>query len=179
MSFIAPILPDNAPFSPLQRAWLDGYLAALFADAAAPTPSTLVPQPKPQPQPTQAEAEDFPWHDPALPLDDRLALAAARPIEHRLMAAMGQLDCGQCGYLCRSYAEAIARGDEKQLSRCVPGGKATSRALKELLSGLGDPAFQQPLMDQPVFLRRKNMRSNRQIVVVTVYQLERKHDRLE
>jgi sulfite reductase (NADPH) flavoprotein alpha-component len=140
MSFIAPILPDNAPFSPLQRAWLDGYLAALFADAAAPTPSTLVPQPKPQPQPTQAEAEDFPWHDPALPLDDRLALAAARPIEHRLMAAMGQLDCGQCGYLCRSYAEAIARGEEAQLTRCVPGGKATSRALKELLSGIGDPA---------------------------------------
>src|SRR5690349_4069253 len=140
MSFIAPILPDNAPFSPLQRAWLDGYLAALFADAGAPRPTTLAPQPEPQPQPAQAEAEDFPWHNPALPLDDRLALAAARPIEHRLMAAMGQLDCGQCGYLCRSYAEAIARGEEAQLTRCVPGGKATSRALKELLSGIGDPA---------------------------------------
>ena len=34
MSFIAPILPDNAPFSPPQRAWLDGYLAGLFGDAA-------------------------------------------------------------------------------------------------------------------------------------------------
>jgi sulfite reductase (NADPH) flavoprotein alpha-component len=101
MSFIAPILPDNSPFSPLQRAWLDGYLAALFADEA-PAPSVIAPQP----QASQAEAEDFPWHDPALPLDDRLALAAAQPIEHRLMAAMGQLDCGQCGYLCRSYAEA-------------------------------------------------------------------------
>src|SRR5437867_2098311 len=30
MSFIAPILPDNAPFTPLQRAWLDGFLAGLF-----------------------------------------------------------------------------------------------------------------------------------------------------
>src|SRR5205085_12562548 len=67
-------------------------------------------------------------------------LAAAQPIEHRLMAAMGQLDCGQCGYLCRCYAEAIARGEEAQLTRCVPGGKATSRALKELLAGIGDPA---------------------------------------
>jgi sulfite reductase (NADPH) flavoprotein alpha-component len=139
MSFIAPILPDNSPFSPLQRAWLDGYLAALFADEA-PAPGVIAPLPEPEPQPTQAEAEDFPWHDPALPLDDRLALAAAGPIEHRLMAAMGQLDCGQCGYLCRSYAEAIARGEEAQLTRCVPGGKATSRALKELLPGIGDPA---------------------------------------
>src|SRR5436305_10608945 len=144
MSFIAPILPDNSPCSPWQRAWLDGYLAALFADEATPRPNTIAPrgepQSQPQPQPTQAEAEDFPWHDPALPLDDRLALAAARPIEHRLMAAMGQLDCGQCGYLCRSYAEAIAGGEEAQLTRCVPGGKATSRALKELLAGIGDPA---------------------------------------
>ena len=143
MSFIAPILPDNSPFSPLQRAWLDGYLAALFADEATPRPNTIAPQGEPQSQPQpqriQAEAEDFPWHDPALPLDDRLALAAAQPIEHRLMAAMGQLDCGQCGYLCHSYAEAIARGEEKQLTRCVPGGKATSRALKELLAGTGTP----------------------------------------
>ena len=56
------------------------------------------------------------------------------------MAAMAQLDCGQCGYLCRSYAEAIARGEEAQLTRCVPGGKATSRALKELLSRIDDSA---------------------------------------
>src|ERR1051326_5110989 len=111
MSFIAPILPDNAPFSPLQRAWLDGYLAALFADAAAPRPILLAPPPEPRPPPTQAEAADFPRPDPAragagafpwraraLPREEPPALAAARPIEHRLMAAMAQLDCGQCGY---------------------------------------------------------------------------------
>jgi sulfite reductase (NADPH) flavoprotein alpha-component len=50
------------------------------------------------------------------------------------MAAMAQLDCGQCGYLCQTYSEAIARGDEKSLSRCVPGGKETSRMLKELMA---------------------------------------------
>ena len=50
------------------------------------------------------------------------------------MAAMAQLDCGQCGYLCQTYAEAIARAEEKSLSRCVPGGKATSRKLKELIA---------------------------------------------
>src|SRR5262249_44409631 len=139
MSFITPILPDNAPFTPLQRAWLDGYLAALFGDEATvlstgraeatvvvPSPDTLLPA-----------ARDVPWHDPALPLEERLALAADLSVEQKLMAAMGQLDCGQCGYLCQSYAQAIARGDETQLTRCVPGGKGTSRALKELLAGTG------------------------------------------
>src|SRR5437667_844693 len=53
------------------------------------------------------------------------------------MAAMAQLDCVQCGYLCHTYAETIARGEEKSLTRCLPGGKATSRKLKELIgSGL-------------------------------------------
>lgn len=137
MSFIAPILPDNAPFSSVQRAWLDGYLAGLFGhDAAASENPAAAEHPAAPPS-----SEDFPWHDPALPLDERLALAAGAPIEQRLMAAMGQLDCGQCGYLCRSYAEAIARGEENRLTRCVPGGKATSRALKELLAGTGNPAL--------------------------------------
>jgi sulfite reductase (NADPH) flavoprotein alpha-component len=49
------------------------------------------------------------------------------------MAAMAQQDCGQCGYLCKSYAEAIATGAEKALNRCVPGGKETARMVKELL----------------------------------------------
>ena len=73
-------------------------------------------------------------------LDERLALAAGQPTERVLMAAMAQLDCGQCGYLCQTYAEAIARGEEKRLARCVPGGKATSRALKDLLAGAAHPA---------------------------------------
>jgi sulfite reductase (NADPH) flavoprotein alpha-component len=56
------------------------------------------------------------------------------------MAAMAQLDCGQCGYLCESYAAAIAGGAETSLGRCVPGGKATSRALKELFAKFSSPA---------------------------------------
>lgn len=141
MSFIAPILPDNAPFSALQRAWLDGYLAALLGDGAvlANPAAALSTESAPATVPAPSETQDFPWHDPALPLDERLALAAARPIAQQLMAAMGQLDCGQCGYLCHSYAEAIARGEETRLARCVPGGKATSRALKELLGTVRNP----------------------------------------
>jgi sulfite reductase (NADPH) flavoprotein alpha-component len=132
MSFITPILPENAPFSSLQRAWLDGYLAGLFGEGDAPDPVNV---PTPQPN-ADTGAEDFPWHDPTLTLEERLALAEGRPAMQRLMSATAQLDCGQCGYLCHSYAEAIANGAEKQLTRCVPGGKATSRALKELLTSL-------------------------------------------
>src|SRR6185437_7683654 len=87
------------------------------------------------------EAEEFPWHDPALALDERLRLAADQPLERQLMATMAQLDCGQCGYLCRSYAEAIASGAEPSLARCVPGGKETARALKELVASPTVPAI--------------------------------------
>lgn len=125
MSFIAPRLPENAPFSPLQRAWLDGYLAALLGGGKTePTPASQ----------TAPEPEEFPWHDPGLPIDDRLALAAGRQPERVLMAAMAQTDCGQCGYLCRSYAEAIASGAEADLGRCAPGGRTTARKLKELVA---------------------------------------------
>ena len=58
----------------------------------------------------------------------------------RMMAAMGQLDCGQCGYLCKTYAEAIATGTEKDLTRCVPGGKPTAKLLKVLIAEAPPPA---------------------------------------
>ena len=144
MSFIAPLLPDSAPFSPLQRAWIDGYIAGLFGDPRAGIPAAAA-TPRPEAaQPAPAEAEDFPWHDPTLSLEERLALAEARAPARRLMAAMAQLDCGQCGYLCQTYAEAVASGAEKQLTRCVPGGKATSRALKALLASLDAPPAASP-----------------------------------
>jgi sulfite reductase (NADPH) flavoprotein alpha-component len=69
-----------------------------------------------------------------------MALAAGRRPERVLMAAMAQTDCGQCGYSCRGYAEAIASGAEGNIGRCAPGGKATSRKLKELLAQIAVPA---------------------------------------
>ncbi len=51
-----------------------------------------------------------------------------------MMAATAQLDCGQCGYLCQSYTEALAEGREASTSLCVPGGKATARLLKQFLA---------------------------------------------
>ena len=118
-----PLIPDSAPFSPVQRAWLNGFLAGLYGGAAE-----NMSQPAPQ------EEEDFPWHDPALGMDERLKLAEGRPQPRRLMAAMAQLDCGQCGYVCQTYAEALAKGEEASLGLCVPGGKATQKMLKALLA---------------------------------------------
>lgn len=119
-----PLIPQSAPFTAEQRAWLNGFLAGLYGGAASPGGAAPTAEPESE--------EDFPWHDPALPLDERLSMAAGKPQSRRLMAAMAQLDCGQCGYVCQTYAEAIASGAEGSLSLCVPGGKATQKALKAL-----------------------------------------------
>ncbi len=140
-----PLLPESAPFNPAQRAWLNGFFAGLLgvgpedggigigAGAAA---LALAPEAAQSHAVAETE-EDLPWHDPALPIEERLELAEGRPLDRRLMAAMAQLDCGACGYLCKTYSQAIARGEEKDLKRCTPGGKETARKLKELVAAHG------------------------------------------
>ncbi len=122
------LLPENAPFSQPQRAWLNGFFAGLLGleqltSGAASAPAAV---------PVEEEI-DTPWHDPAMPLADRMALAEGKPLKWQLMAAMGQLDCGQCGLLCDAYAGEIAAGRESDISKCVPGGKATAKTIKLLL----------------------------------------------
>src|SRR5262249_6741037 len=41
-------------------------------------------------------------------------------------AAMGQQDCGQCGYSCQDYSDAIVSKKEERLNLCVPRGKETT-----------------------------------------------------
>lgn len=127
-----PHLPENAPFDEEQRAWLNGYIAALLTgvdeapageDAAAPAGAAA------------QGAPDEPWHDPSLSLQERLGLAEGRPLADRLMAATANEDCGACGYDCRSYAEALADGTETDTTLCAPGGNDTRRQLKALLKG--------------------------------------------
>lgn len=138
-----PVLPDNAPFTPTQRAWLNGFFAGVLSLEAVPTAGPAGPEAMnslqredarvgAQDQVAADQGEEFPWHDAALPIDERLELAQGRPVEQQMMAAMAQLDCGTCGYLCRTYAQAIVRGDERSLTRCTPGGRETARKLKEL-----------------------------------------------
>jgi sulfite reductase (NADPH) flavoprotein alpha-component len=128
MAMQLELIPENAPFSSEQRAWLNGFFAGLLSLEQLGAQGAA--------QPLQAE-EDYPWHDPAIELEERMKLAEGRPFELKLMAAMGQLDCGQCGYLCKSYAEVIMRGEETDLTLCVPGGRPTAKKLKELVAEAG------------------------------------------
>lgn len=141
-----PVLPDTAPFSADQRAWLNGFFAGLLslddARTLAVAPGDL------GTGATQAitgdgdDGED-PWHDPALPMAERMELAEGRPLRRRVYAAMAQQDCGQCGYLCEAYAEALIAGEEPRQNLCVPGGKETSRMLKRLFEDIEDAPIAQ------------------------------------
>jgi len=128
------MIPDSAPFSPEQRAWLNGFFAGLLSlDRKAGAAALDGPMPDAAAKAVTGEDDGAPWHDAAMPIAERMALAHARPLPRRLFAAMAQQDCGQCGYLCETYSAAIASGEEKRLNLCVPGGKETSRMLRRLL----------------------------------------------
>lgn len=146
---MSSFIPESAPFNEEQRAWLNGFFAGLMgvqagtstADAltAAGFASDAIGGSVAVAE--EEEDEDFAWHDSALPIVDRMTLAEGKPLKRKLMAAMAQLDCGSCGYLCQTYAEAIASGDEANLTLCSPGGKETKQMIKRLLkNGEGDAA---------------------------------------
>ena len=163
MAYVAPIIPDNAPFDAQQRAWLNGLLAGLLGPGASTIALNGVALPIADAVMAASDGDDpneeFPWHDTALDMDARMALAEGKPLERRLMAAMAQMDCGQCGYECRTYAEAIVAGSETALGKCQPGGKPTARMLKELLeSGDAGPAPAAPVAAPAAVPGRSTMR---------------------
>ena len=126
------IIPADAPFSDAQRSWLNDFLAGFLkldcATALTPVEGAAVVGA------TGGDGDDgeAPWHDQTLPIADRMQLAAGRPLRRRMMAAMAQQDCGQCGYNCNDYSEALASKSELRLNLCAPGGKETARMLKQL-----------------------------------------------
>jgi sulfite reductase (NADPH) flavoprotein alpha-component len=122
----AIFLPENAPFTPEQRSWLNGFFAGLIAldgASAVPLPSMV---------PGEQDDGEAPWHDQTIPLPERMKLAEGRPLRRRMMAAMAQKDCGQCGYNCADYADTLFARKEARLNLCVPGGKETARMLRTL-----------------------------------------------
>jgi sulfite reductase (NADPH) flavoprotein alpha-component len=144
---IPSLIPDSAPFSPEQRTWLNGFFAGLLSLDGGVNPLTAAEaaallqngSAAPTARGPLDDADDgqAPWHDPAMPLGDRMQLAESRPLRRRMMAAMGQQDCGQCGYNCEDYANAIFLKSEERLNLCVPGGKETARTLKALYAEFG------------------------------------------
>ncbi|HEU4522135.1 MAG TPA: NADH-quinone oxidoreductase subunit C [Thermoanaerobaculia bacterium] len=89
-------------------------LASVVADTAKPT-------------------EDAPWHNPDLALPERMKMAEKGSLKDKLFAAMAQTDCTACGWDCEGYAEAIAKGETKDLTLCVPGEQETESMLKKLM----------------------------------------------
>ncbi|HWE75989.1 MAG TPA: sulfite reductase subunit alpha [Stellaceae bacterium] len=146
---IPSLIPESAPFSAEQRTWLNGFFAGFLSLDGGVNPLS--------PEETTALLGDVmgggapaadgpfndgddgqaPWHDTAIALPERMQLADKRPLRRRLMAAMGQQDCGQCGYSCEDYANAIALKSEERLNLCIPGGKETTRMVKALYAELG------------------------------------------
>ena len=143
------LIPPSAPFSPEQQAWLNGFFAAVLAADGAPAPLSAADNAALAPPTSQAEAladnDAAPWHDPSLPISERMTMADGRPPALRLMAAMAQQDCGQCGYNCADYANALFLKREERLTLCAPGGKDTARMLKalaaEIAPGVAAPAI--------------------------------------
>jgi len=134
------ILPENAPFTPAQRAWLNGFFAGYLGldrsgvKALSPEENAAVIAGVSTPAAAPAGDDDgeAPWHDQTMPMDERMKLAEGRPLARRMMAAMAQQDCGQCGSSCAEYSASIAARKEARLNLCVPGGKETARMLKKL-----------------------------------------------
>ena len=143
---VATLVPETAPFTAEQRSWLNGFLAGMISlDGAGVTVlspeqnAVLMPGGPAQPA-REGDDGEAPWHDQTLPIADRMALAEGRPLRRRMMAAMAQQDCGQCGYNCADYSDAIAARTEARLNLCVPGGKETARMLKKLAEELASVA---------------------------------------
>ena len=131
------LIPESAPFSAEQRDWLDGFFAAVLSledefTSAAAAPLSVMPAVTADPL-DDGDDGSAPWHDQCIALPDRMALADGRPLRRRMMAAMAQQDCGQCGYNCEDYANAIFLRKEARSNLCAPGGKATERMLNKLL----------------------------------------------
>jgi len=146
---IPTLIPDSAPFSVEQRTWLNGFFAgllsldggvnALSSEETAALMNDVMGTGAAAARGPLDDGDDgqTPWHDPAMPIGERMQLAESRPLRRRMMAAMGQQDCGQCGYNCEDYANAIVAKNEERLNLCVPGGKDTTRMLKTLYAEFG------------------------------------------
>src|ERR1700719_2009247 len=160
------VIPETAPFSEAQRSWLNGFLVGMLSlDGSVP----LSPEAGAvvlQGATGDGDDGEAPWHDQTMPIVDRMKLAEGRPLRRRMMAAMAQQDCGQCGYNCNDYSEAIAGKAEARLNLCVPGGKETARMLKALNAELetappaasGAPAA--PVLAPPIAAEPGRSRDN-------------------
>jgi sulfite reductase (NADPH) flavoprotein alpha-component len=141
---VLELIPESAPFTAEQRTWLNGFFAGVLSlegagvrSLSAAESAALMPAAPAAKGPLDdGDDGEAPWHDQTLALAERMTLAEGRSLRRRMMAAMGQQDCGQCGYNCQDYSDALFLRKEARLNLCVPGGKETARMLKTLYQEL-------------------------------------------
>ena len=80
--------------------------ASIAARAKAGTQQPPAPELASQVAETAKPTEEAPWHDPEMPMTQRLELAKAGSLKDKLFAAMAQTDCTACGWDCEGYAAA-------------------------------------------------------------------------
>jgi sulfite reductase (NADPH) flavoprotein alpha-component len=172
---ILQIIPDSAPFTPEQRTWLNGFFAGFLSLGDAATPlsneeaAALLPDLLAPSAGDAGDEEPVPWHDPAIPIAERMKLAQGASLPLRMMAAMAQQDCGQCGSSCREYSGSIYLKTEERLNLCVPGGKETSRMLKKLFEEIGETSPRSaPAVTEAAAPRLQSGRSRDHPVTATV-----------
>jgi NADH-quinone oxidoreductase subunit C len=83
---------------------------------------------------TAKPTEEAPWHNPEVALSERMKMADKGSLKDKLFAAMAQTDCTACGWDCEGYAAALASGESKDATLCVPGEAETETMLKQLLA---------------------------------------------
>ena len=86
---------------------------------------------------TAVPTPEAPFHDPDMPMPQRMELAKDGDLKIKLFAAMAQTDCTACGWDCEGYAEALATGETKDITLCVPGEDETESMLKQLMAAAG------------------------------------------
>ncbi|PWG61966.1 sulfite reductase subunit alpha [Sediminicurvatus halobius] len=131
----ASVIPRSAPFSEQQRQWLAAIVSERFLNPGGAGEATT------GDDGLLDDLDSAPWHDMDLPLEERMALVPeGGPFLYRIMAAMAQQDCGQCGYDCKGYAQALVEGREPEMGLCVPGGPTTRKQVKALFEAHGPVA---------------------------------------
>ncbi|MGZ8711326.1 MAG: (Fe-S)-binding protein, partial [Thermoanaerobaculia bacterium] len=112
----------------------DTATAVLEAEVQQATAPEVVPG-----DTTDGASPAVPFHKEGLTLPERMQMAeqVGGKWETKLFAAMAQTDCGACGWDCEGYAKAIATGETKDISLCVPGEAETLDELKKLMEQAG------------------------------------------
>jgi len=111
--------------------------STIAARASAGTQQPPAPELAGEVAETAKPTEEAPWHDPDMPMTQRLDLAKSGGLKEKLFAAMAQTDCTACGWDCEGYAAALASGESKDPTLCVPGEAETETKLRELMTAAG------------------------------------------